>query len=585
MSRLFARVAADGAVEAIDAPSSAVDEAGQRHALVAGQPAWTDSELARLASDRGPAHALLAAHERFGDRALDHMRGAFAVALVDGKNRSGMLAIDRMGRCALCYTVTGTGELAFGTDADAVAIHATGGRRLDVQMLFSYLFFHVIPGPESAYQGVSKLGPGQRLTWQGASHKVDYHWLPAFDDSGPADMDALAEELRQTLADAVARCNPDGTTGAFLSGGLDSSTVAGMAARSDSDVVAYSIGFSAEGYDEMEYARLAARHFKLPLKEYYVTPEDIVETIPKIADSYPEPFGNSSAVPAFVCARFAREDGKTAMLAGDGGDELFAGNERYAKQELFQYYDRLPGWLRRAVMEPLLLGLPLTKWTPPTRKLRSYIEQARVSMPSRLQTYNFVEREGPGQIFSDAFLAKVEPQAAHANMQERYDAAPTANMLHQMLFLDWKLTLADNDLPKVSRMCELAGIDVHYPMLDDALVELSTRVPPKMKLKGSDLRHFYKFALKDFLPHETITKEKHGFGLPFGVWLKTHKGLGELVYGSLENLKSRGIFRDAFIDELVATHRGGHAAYYGGMLWVMMMLEQWLQAHAPELRG
>lgn len=587
MSQIFGRVDADGTFKAIEARSTATDSAGHWSAIVDGKPHWRDAALARIAEEFGPAHALLEARERFGERGIfDQLHGAYALALVDSRSTAAILAVDRMGRRPLCYTVTQAGALVFASSADIVAAQADNGRQLDPQALYNYLFFHVVPGPESAYKGVRKLSPGQRLSWSRDACTVDYYWLPEFVEDEAGDIEDLSAALRQTLQESVERCQPDAFTGAFLSGGLDSSTVAGMAARSgDGAVVAYSIGFSAEGYDEMEYARLAAHHFGMPLKEYYVTPEDIVETIPKIATAYAEPFGNSSAVPAYVCARFAREDGKTAMLAGDGGDELFAGNERYAKQMLFQHYEKLPRWLRTAVIEPLLVELPVSKWTPPTRKLRSYIEQARVSMPARLQTYNFVERETPETIFADSFLGTVDTRAPHANMQQTYDAAPCETMLHRMLFLDWKLTLADSDLPKVNRMCEIAGIEVHYPMLDDELIALSTRVPPALKLKGSNLRRFYKHALKDFLPAQTIAKQKHGFGLPFGVWLKTHKGLGDLVYGSLENLKARGIFRDAFIDELVATHRSGHAAYYGGMLWVMMMLEQWLMVHAPEYRG
>jgi asparagine synthase (glutamine-hydrolysing) len=168
-------------------------------------------------------------------------------------------------------------------------------------------------------------------------------------------------------------------------------------------------------------------------------------------------------------------------------------------------------------------------------------------------------------------------------LRDTYERAPSNSLLNRMLYLDWKLTLADNDLRKVNRMCELADIKVRYPLLDHDIVELSTRVPPSSKLKGLKLRYFYKNALKEFLPSEVINKSKHGFGLPFGEWLKTSPKLQELIYSSLHRLKLRKVFRDDFLDQLIETHRHGHAAYYGTMVWVLVMLEEWLQQHDASL--
>jgi asparagine synthase (glutamine-hydrolysing) len=149
-----------------------------------------------------------------------------------------------------------------------------------------------------------------------------------------------------------------------------------------------------------------------------------------------------------------------------------------------------------------------------------------------------------------------------------------------MLYLDWKQTLADNDLRKVNRMCALAGVEVCYPLLDDDIVELSTRVPPALKVKGQQLRYFFKWALRDFLPPSVLTKTKHGFGLPFGLWMRSHAPLRELAYDSLGALKRRHYVNPAYIDRLIELHGSDHASYYGEFVWVLMMLEQWLSRHA-----
>ena len=165
-------------------------------------------------------------------------------------------------------------------------------------------------------------------------------------------------------------------------------------------------------------------------------------------------------------------------------------------------------------------------------------------------------------------------------MREAYDGTRSDSMLNRMLNLDMQITLADDDLRKVSRMCGLAGVEVRYPFLDEAMVELAARVPPRAKLQGRRLRAFFRDTFRDFLPPTTLKKSKHGFGLPFGAWLRTHPALRELAYDNIDALKKRDIFLPSFLDEAVALHRDGHAAYYGEIVWVLMILELWLASRA-----
>jgi asparagine synthase (glutamine-hydrolysing) len=349
----------------------------------------------------------------------------------------------------------------------------------------------------------------------------------------------------------------------------------------DKPIRSYSIGFEQSGYDELSYARISARHFGVEPREYYVRHDDVEAAIPKIASAYDEPFGNSSAAPTLLCARMASRDGTSVLLAGDGGDEIFGGNERYAKQQTFELYWSIPQFLRVKFFEPLALS-PISR-VPLLGKAASYIAQARVPMPMRLHTYNHLYRVGAGDVFERDYLRDIDIDQPRHLLERTWNQAPTDSLIDRMLYLDWKFTLADNDLRKVNRMCELSGVSVAYPMLDDDLVEFSTTLPPTYKVRRGTLRYFYRRALTGFLPDAVIRKAKHGFGLPFGEWLKQSPALQATAYQALEALKRRSIVRADFIDLLIREHRGGHAAYFGTSVWVLVMLEQWLAQHPPSV--
>lgn len=543
--------------------------------MTLGSPRFSDPRVASVASTEGVAAAWRTAVASHGTKAPIGVSGDFAVGLSEPGGRS-FAAVDRFAIRTLCYRVH-QGQCQFAARADELA---DGNTEIDPQAIFDYLYFHVIPSPRTIYKGIYRLPPGCYALFENGRLTVAPYWTPTFEEQRGAAFEALKAEFRQLLQDAVATQLDGSKPACFLSGGTDSSTIAGMMMQVSGRAATYSIGFDAQGYDEMEFARIAARHFKTEHHEYYVTPDDLVKSIPAVAAHYDQPFGNSSALPAFYCAKMAREDGVTRLLAGDGGDELFGGNTRYAKQKVFGWYDGIPAALRSSLLEPMA-GLRAVNQMPLIRKAASYVNQASVPMPDRMMTYNLLVRLGVEKVLTDRFLAGVDQHDPVQQQRDVWAQVQTGSLVNRMLAFDWRYTLADCDLPKVVGTTALASVGVGFPMLDERLVAFSQKLPAAYKLKGLRLRWFFKEALRGFLPDEIITKKKQGFGLPFGVWANTHPALKALAADSLHSLAARGVVRTDFVETLLTQRLPEYPGYYGEMVWILMMLEQWLAAKAP----
>jgi asparagine synthase (glutamine-hydrolysing) len=321
----------------------------------------------------------------------------------------------------MCYA-NPPGQLVFSSTADSVASHPAVGRRLSHQAIFNYLYCHMVPSPGTIYEGIQKLQPGECLIFRryaGAAVLL----ASALQRPRPCIAPGTRKRFRDLLREAVKRAvGRDTDVGAFLSGGTDSSTVAGLLAEmGPSPARTYSIGFSADGFDEMEYARITSRHFSTEAHEYYVTPQDVVDAIPVIAAAYDEPFGNASAVPTYLCARMAHADGVRVMLAGDGGDEIFGGNVRYAKQKVFELYGAVPKVLRERVFNHLVTLVDPSSRLSPLRKLRSYIEQASIPLPERLEAWNYAYREPLKDILEPGFLTEIDPDQPLSLLRDDMD--------------------------------------------------------------------------------------------------------------------------------------------------------------------
>lgn len=517
--------------------------------------------------------------QNVGVDAIKNINGAFTLTLLDKQTGETLIAVDRMGIHSMCYASTDDGIL-YGSSSSMFKYFPNSNLELNNQAIYNYLYFHVIPGPDTIYQNAKKIIPGGYLHIKDGILDSGQYWEIRYHQDSSKNKKILKDELFELFESSVREYTEEENLGAFLSGGIDSSTVVGFLSKTRNEPVdTFTIGFDEEGYDESYFANIAVKRYGANHHTYTVTPDDVLTAIPKIAARYDQPFGNSSAVPAYYCAKMAKAEGVTTLLAGDGGDELFGGNERYAKQYIFSLYDNIPGTIKSTLIEPLLRPISEDSKIFPLRKIKRYVEQANVPMPQRLETYNLLESFGIENVFETEFLSSVNTGNPREMQSIFYNSAKADGMLNRMLALDLKYAIADNDLPKVTQMCKEAGVDVAFPFLNDSIVEFSTKLPASYKVNRTKLRSFFKEALGGFLPDEIIRKPKHGFGQPFGVWINEHPALKALVFDSLNSLKNRGIVKSDFIDSLTNKYLAIHPHYYGNMVWILLMLEQWHQQH------
>lgn len=508
------------------------------------------------------------------------LRGNFAIIVFDDRSQKFVAVTDRMGIRPLCWHQQGS-TYYLSSRIDAIR-QVCPDLIVDPMAIYRYMHYEMIPSTETIYSEVQKLAPGFIMTADRSQGQIQKYWdITATPKLAlPKDHLALAVYDRLEAAVGLMRKNmaSNAEIGCFLSGGTDSSSICGLLSKTtEQSIKAYSIGFPENGYDEMFYARAAADAFRLNHSIYYMKPEDVLNSLPKIAQAYDEPFGNSSVIPTFFCARQANLNGGHYLLAGDGGDEIFGGNERYSTQQIFRNYFRLPRFVRSGLLEPLLLNrlerLPIDLF----HKASSYIRRARLPEVTRIYSYRYVSDQ---DMFSDALLALGQSKQIYSISEAHFDQLPVAKSLDRHLYMDMKLTLTDNDLRKVTRMCELAHVRVRYPMLDHPIIELGFSIPVHLKLKGSTgLRYIFKEAFRDLLPEVILTKKKHGFGLPISQWLRNDPAIKKFAQDLLFDPQhlNRGYFRPEFVRNLWQAQLNDTTPYYGSVVWLMMMLELWHQ--------
>lgn len=575
---------ASAAVGAQGWPSDlSVRRSGEILAAVYGRSQWKNDVYEKRAEAQGHAAALMEAWRDMGPALLDAMSGPASIAIVDSAKTEAFFAIDRIGVQQLSFALSPDGVLVFAADARAVCQHPAIDARISRQALFNYLYFYVSPGPPTIFEGVEKLQPGQCCHFRNGALTRSFYWQPSYREPDDVDAAEYAEQVRAGLNASVAaavEAAPGVEAGSFLSGGLDSTTVSGYLAGHRPGAKSFTIAFPEEKYNELPWAEAGAKHFGLDHVTHVLTPAETVAAIPGIIEAHDEPYGNSSSVPAYVCARVARENGVGLLLAGDGGDEIFAGNERYVEQRRYDPWHRIPSLLRRLAIRPLLRALAPSAGDSVLARARAYADRASTPLPDRLQAYNLVATTVLGNLFHADFLATLDADAPLDLIREIYNRPADTTELKRMHFLDLHITLADNDLRKVNRACELAGIQVAYPMLDENLVMLAARIPSATLLPEGRLRGFYKDAMSGFLPAEILNKQKHGFGMPFAEWTHAPGDLRDMAEAALTAFSRRDILADGLLGEMRDDLAGVRESRFGGLVWDIMMLEFWLSRHS-----
>jgi asparagine synthase (glutamine-hydrolysing) len=541
------------------------------------------AEINRLGSDPDSlslAECFAVLYRSHGLDFIKFLEGNFSFAIWDQPAQRLVLGVDRF--CAKnLYWSTESNSLIFASRAGAVLEAQTRESQVNEAALTSFLILSVVPAPLSIYRGIERLEPGHMLIFERGRVKQQRYWDVVYTETKGKSERYWAEQVHEGIRLAVRRslagCERS-TTGAYLSGGTDSSSVVAFMSEQFQPVNTFSIAFSESRYSEIEYARTTAGAFGTQHHEKFITADDAARAISRIIAYYDEPFANSSAVGAYYCALMAREAGMKTLLAGDGGDEIFAGNERYASDKRFQVYHSIPRWLRRGLIEPAAQLLPEKgKLGLPKR----YIRRSNISNPRRVISYGVFLANPPEEIFEREFLRQAPPEHWLDVLERHHRTDNQRSELNRMMYTDVKITLGDNDLRKVAGTAELAGISVRYPLLDRELVELSAGIPSKLKMKGFKKRYIFKRAMREILPQKVLHKTKHGFGVPLALWLLQNPRLKELMFDVLNDSRTwqRGYFRPAFIRKLLDLHRTDHTAYYGEVIWYLLVLELWHRQH------
>src|SRR5436190_2602914 len=521
--------------------------------------------IAHLAEELAPA-------ELAG--ALD---GMFAFAVWDGPRERLIIGRDRLGKKPLYYAFDGA-RLVFGSEIKSIFADTSVARRLDPGAIPAYLTFGYVPTPRTFFDGVLSLPPGHVLAYEpGGEPVVERYWEPPLAGVNGTQhldisLDEAARRVRVTFEDAVRRrLVSDVPLGAFLSGGIDSSAVVGvMASLIDPPVETFTIGFDdREGFDERPYARQIAERHRTAHHEYVVHP-NAVDLVERLVWHHDQPFGDSSAVPTFLLSEVTRGE-VTVALSGDGGDELFAGYERFAAGLMARRFRSLPGPLRRAIRGSAEL-LPAGALRGRAASVQRFARVAEQGLPDAYRSWISYIQDAE----RDALLGSRVDGWAIADYRSIWARSDGAASLDRLLDLNLRTYLLDDLLVKADRMSMAHGLEVRSPFLDTELMGLATRLEPQLKLRGVRLKRVLKAAIDDIVPDEILTRPKRGFGVPLDRWFR--EDLREYVAGTLGASDSRvkAHLEAAAVDRILAEH-DSRERNHGHALWTLLTLEVFLR--------
>ncbi len=528
----------------------------------------------RTASD---TEVIVHLYEEHGVDCLAHLRGMFAFALWDARQKRLFAARDRLGKKPFYYAKTPT-ALVFGSEIKAVTADPDVPVAPNYRAIDEYLTCQYVPSPLTAFTGIFKLPPAHYLTCGAdGALRVERYWRPVIAEKTRASSAEIEGELLRRLREAVRlRLVADVPLGAFLSGGVDSSAVVAlMAEASQRPVKTFSIGFKEDAYNELPYARQVAERYGTEHHEFLVRP-DAAEVLPLLVRHYNEPFADSSALPTYYLSKLTRQH-VTVALSGDGGDESFAGYENYRLLAAWSRVDRVPAPLRRALGSRLASALDRLPYHEATARAGRALQMLGAPLPDRfwLHTAILKPREKRA-VYTGDFLALLNGEPAVSNGHGRIPWDERTDSLDWMMCHDQQFYLPDCLMVKMDVASMAHSLEVRCPLLDHPLVEFAASIPSALKRDGSGGKAIFKRAVQGLLPPAVLTRRKAGFGVPLARWFRME--LADLLRGTLldDRARRRNLFDPRFLRRMVDEQIAGRRDW-SSRLWALLCLELWFR--------
>ena len=518
----------------------------------------------------GDAEVVLHAYQEYGEECPQQLRGMFAFAIWDEARRELFLARDRVGKKPLLFAEV-PGGLVFGSEFRSLLMHPNVDRDPDLSAIDAYLSFGAVPAPLTAFSGIRKLEPGHTLRWNAGSLRTARYWHLDFRAKVEISEQEAAERVLDTLREAVrVRLISEVPLGAFLSGGVDSAAVVALMAEAG-PVRTFTIGFEDDEYSELDEARMLAKYVGSEHHEFIVRP-DALEVLPLLVDHFGEPFADSSAIPTYYVAREARRQ-VTVALNGDGGDECFAGYERYVAMGLAELYRRVPKPLR-TLTERTLARLPESKRRKSRRAdVQRFVRAASLKAADRYVNWMALfDQERKNDLYAGA-LSAMRADAAK-DVKSWFLDSGAEDVVDAALLADTMTYLPNDLLVKVDIASMAVSLEARSPFLDHHVVELAASLPRRMKLRGLTTKYILKRALRGRVPSSCLSRPKRGFAVPIGKWLRGP--MLPFLHATLlsDRSQGRGLFKAAAVRQLIDDHTGGKRDH-AHRLWALLMLELW----------
>ncbi|MEO8435691.1 MAG: asparagine synthase (glutamine-hydrolyzing) [Pyrinomonadaceae bacterium] len=515
-------------------------------------------------------------YEEYGTEMVQHLNGMFAFALWDSRRRRLFVARDRFGEKPLYWGIF-AGTLLFASEPKVLLAHPAVRPGLNLEALRQYLSFDYIPAPLSIYEGISKLPAAHTLTLADGRVEVQRYWSLSYQTRTPVPSETeAAEHLQGLLADSVSmRLVSDVPLGVLLSGGVDSSTVAAMAVRASSEAVkTFSISFAESSFDESSYARAVAKFLGTDHHEERLSANLAANLVSEIGSWMDEPFSDPSLVPTYLLSRFTRKH-VTVALGGDGGDELFAGYPMYWGHRWAEVYERVPRFLRRGLIEPIVNRLPVkTKNLSFDYRARRFVLGAGYEQVARHHIWfgSFTPSEQTALLTNE--VKRASNSDIYGQARGLLAECDSDDVVERMQSLDTQLYLAEDILTKVDRASMAVSLEVRAPFLDPRVAEYAASLPSAYKLHGRKTKYILKRAVADLLPPFVLQRGKKGFGVPVAEWLKGKLRPLARDLLSPERLRRSGLFDPVYVARLQSEHERG-VANHRKLLWTLLMFELW----------